>query len=40
MKIHKGDNVIVFSGKDKGKRGEVVRALPTKVGSSSRASTA
>jgi len=28
MKIHKGDHVIVLSGKDKGKRGEVVRALP------------
>lgn len=29
MKIHRGDNVIVLSGKDKGKRGEVVRALPS-----------
>jgi large subunit ribosomal protein L24 len=28
MKIHKGDSVIVLSGKDKGRRGEVVRALP------------
>lgn len=28
MKIHKGDNVIVLSGKDKGRRGQVVRALP------------
>lgn len=28
MKIHKGDNVVVLSGKDKGRRGEVVRALP------------
>ena len=28
MKIHRGDRVIVLSGKDKGKRGEVVRALP------------
>ena len=28
MKIHKGDHVIVLSGKDKGKRGEVMRALP------------
>jgi large subunit ribosomal protein L24 len=28
MKIHKGDQVIVLSGKDKGKRGEVMRALP------------
>jgi large subunit ribosomal protein L24 len=29
MKIHKGDHVIVLRGKDKGKRGEVVRALPS-----------
>ena len=28
MKIRKGDNVVVLSGKDKGRRGEVVRALP------------
>ncbi|MGA3217793.1 MAG: 50S ribosomal protein L24 [Acidimicrobiales bacterium] len=28
MKIHKGDNVVVLSGKDKGRRGEVVRAFP------------
>jgi large subunit ribosomal protein L24 len=28
MKIQKGDHVIVISGKDKGKEGEVVRALP------------
>jgi len=28
MKIHKGDHVIVLSGKDRGKLGEVVRALP------------
>jgi large subunit ribosomal protein L24 len=28
MKIHRGDNVIVLSGKDKGRRGQVVRALP------------
>ena len=28
MKIHKGDHVIVLSGKDKGKRGEVLRAYP------------
>jgi large subunit ribosomal protein L24 len=28
MKIHRGDHVIVLSGNDKGKRGEVVRALP------------
>ena len=28
MKILKGDHVIVISGKDKGKEGEVVRAMP------------
>lgn len=28
MKIKKGDNVIVLAGKDKGKSGKVVRALP------------
>jgi large subunit ribosomal protein L24 len=28
MKIHKGDQVIVLQGKDKGKKAEVVRALP------------
>lgn len=28
MKIKKGDNVIVIAGKDKGKIGEVSRALP------------
>ena len=27
-KIKKGDRVVVLSGKDKGKHGEVVRALP------------
>jgi len=27
MKIKKGDNVIVISGKDKGKKGKVVRAI-------------
>lgn len=29
MKIKKGDSVIVLTGKDKGKRGEVLRAIPT-----------
>ena len=29
MKIKKGDQVEVLSGKDKGKRGEAVRAIPT-----------
>jgi large subunit ribosomal protein L24 len=28
MRIHKGDTVIVLQGKDKGKRAEVVRAIP------------
>ena len=28
MKIKKGDQVIVISGKDQGKEGEVIRALP------------
>jgi large subunit ribosomal protein L24 len=29
VKIHKGDEVIVLSGKDRGKKAEVVRAFPT-----------
>ena len=28
MKIKKGDKVVVLSGKDKGKHGEVVRSMP------------
>ncbi len=28
MKIKKGDNVVVISGRDKGKSGEVLRVLP------------
>jgi large subunit ribosomal protein L24 len=28
MRIHKGDQVIVLSGKDKGKKAEVIRAFP------------
>jgi large subunit ribosomal protein L24 len=28
MKIKKGDQVIVITGKDKGKQGEVVKAMP------------
>ena len=28
MKIRKGDQVIVISGKDKGKKGEVIKAMP------------
>lgn len=30
MNIKKGDSVIIISGKDKGKKGKVVRALPKK----------
>ncbi len=29
LKIKKGDNVVVISGRDKGKQGEVLRVLPT-----------
>ena len=28
-KIKKGDNVVVLTGKDKGKSGEVLRVIPT-----------
>ena len=28
MKLKKGDNVIVVTGKDKGKKGKIVRVLP------------
>jgi large subunit ribosomal protein L24 len=28
VRIHKGDTVVVLQGKDKGKRAEVVRAIP------------
>ncbi|TAK57812.1 50S ribosomal protein L24 [Patescibacteria group bacterium] len=28
MKIHKNDNVVVIAGKDKGKTGKVVKAIP------------
>ncbi len=28
MKIHKGDTVVVLQGKDKGKKAEVMRAIP------------
>ena len=28
LKIKKGDNVVVISGRDKGRRGEVLRVLP------------
>ncbi len=30
MKIKKGDRVVVLTGKDKGKEGEVSRAIPTR----------
>ena len=30
MKIKKGDMVVVLTGKDRGKRGEVMRSLPEK----------
>ena len=30
MKIHKGDTVLVVSGKDKGARGKVLQAYPTR----------
>jgi large subunit ribosomal protein L24 len=30
MKIHKGDTVVVLSGKHRGKTGEVIRAIPKK----------
>ena len=29
LKIKKGDQVIVLTGKDKGKKGEVLKAIPT-----------
>ena len=30
MKIHKGDTVFIISGKDRGKKGQVLRVLPKK----------
>ncbi len=40
LKIRKGDKVVVITGKDKGKVGEVLRVLPEgQPGASSRAST-
>lgn len=30
MKIKKGDNVVVTTGKDKGKKGEVLKTMPEK----------
>ena len=29
MKLKKGDSVVVIAGKDKGKEGEIIRALPS-----------
>ena len=29
MKVKKGDNVIIISGSDKGKRGKILKALPS-----------
>jgi large subunit ribosomal protein L24 len=29
LKIRKGDKVVVLAGRDKGKRGEVIKAFPT-----------
>jgi large subunit ribosomal protein L24 len=37
MRIHKGDTVIVLQGKDKGKRAEVVRAIPERHAKPTRA---
>lgn len=28
MKIHRGDTVLIISGKDKGRRGKIIEALP------------
>jgi large subunit ribosomal protein L24 len=30
MKVHKGDTVLVISGKDKGAKGKVIEAFPTR----------
>jgi len=30
MKVHKGDTVLVVSGKDKGAKGKVIEAFPTR----------
>ena len=39
VKLHvkKGDTVVVLAGKDKGKEGKIVEALPKRARSSSRA---
>lgn len=28
MKLKKGDNIIIIAGKDKGKKGKIIKALP------------
>jgi len=28
MKLKKGDNIIVLAGKDKGKKGKIIRSMP------------
>ena len=38
LKIKKGDNVVVITGRDKGKTGEVLRVFPAESASSSRVS--
>ena len=30
MKVHKGDTVLVIAGKDKGAKGKVIKAFPTR----------
>lgn len=30
MKVKKGDNVIIIAGKDKGKKGKVIKSIPRK----------
>ncbi len=29
MKVKKGDNVIILVGKDKGKKGKIIKSIPT-----------
>ena len=37
LKIKKGDRVVVLAGRDKGKRGEVLQVIPSRIGRWSRA---
>jgi large subunit ribosomal protein L24 len=39
QKIRKGDKVVVLTGKDKGRTGEVIQVMPMKTGLSCAAST-